>query len=407
MGGILTTDQDGAPELRCATGDPVDPVAVWETYCDVVKEAGKRSLAARPELSHREKCDGLQFLARVLTDGTRFLATTPDANRPYVYRFVDELAPYGFPNADFHYLTSRIEPGGSYRLVIENSGRPFIVGVGIASGGWAMWDFDERCEIHSADLSGDDDGRFELILSPDEHDGNWLNIPTSANCVHVRDILLDWNVEPVWVQVERLDADVRAPYETISSQIPERLDSAARWFDETIDTWTLYADKWRSDAPNTFASPVVVASGSRGLITYTPGRIQLAQGECALVEFEAPAADYWSIQLYTRWGTNLSPSVSHSSLNKLTAEPTAAGMIQIVVSAEDPGISNWLDTQGYSEVGIWQRVVQGSAASRPQITILPARDVRTYVVDGRSVSAAQRREAMRNRERAIGRRWRR
>src|SRR3546814_18709948 len=97
---------------------------------------------------------------------------------------------------------------------------------------------------------------------------------------------------------------------------------------------------------------------------------QLAPDEALLVEAKVPeTCGYWSLILTddvyetTDWVNN------HSSLNDAQARVDKDGLFRAVISAQDPGVPNWLDTAGNASGAVQGRwldrksVVSGKSVS--------------------------------------------
>lgn len=83
---------------------------------------------------------------------------------------MDDIVTWGLENPDCVYTFASLRAGETYRL-FGNRGTAHYVGLqtmdGIAATANYLID----------DLDVDADGNFEAVLSPDEHEGNWLELP--------------------------------------------------------------------------------------------------------------------------------------------------------------------------------------------------------------------------------------
>ena len=62
-----------------------------------------------------------------------------------------------------------------------------------------------------------------------------------------------------------------------------------------------------------------------------------------------PEAQYWNFELGDFWFQSLDYANRVISINKHQAKIDPDGVLRVVVSAQDPGLANWLDTAGWRE----------------------------------------------------------
>jgi hypothetical protein len=83
------------------------------------------------------------------------------------------------------------------------------------------------------------------------------------------------------------------------------------------------------------------------------------------------------------------------------------GRFRIVVSARDPGVQNWLDTEGRPTGMVSYRWVFADDAPAPTTTVVPLADVRDHLpTDTPSFPAEERATQIESRRAAIARRFR-
>ena len=376
------------------------PAQHWSEFCDRLKAAGNAILDKRPDLSDRDRTDGLRFLSRVLADGILSQTGPPSPEEPFMHRFIDATNSWGIPNVDNTYLFTRISGRSTYQLTGNARGRYFILSM--ATGQHPCWDYAEIGEADSGQVKCAEDGSFDVVLSAREQPGNWIRLEPESTLLMIRDYLPDWDDEPGWFYLECLDdSPIDTPIDTAPDSPPGRLERVGAHFEAVGELWSRYPDMWRGQPPNTFGEPMRVPGGSSGLLGYSVGSAHLDEGESMIVELTPPADRYWVVHLYSRWGLPLDPAVTVSTLNSRQARPDSDGVVRIVVGASDPGVANWLDNQGYPEVSIWYRLSPWDGMAAPTATVVDDADVRenlplaaTVTPDGRRAQIAARRRGM-------------
>ena len=82
---------------------------------------------------------------------------------------------------------------------------------------------------------------------------------------------------------------------------------------------------------------------------YVAGRYLLEPGEAFVVDVSDGGAEYFTVPLSNIWGTTLDILDRTGSLNKAQSVANADGTYTYVISGEDPGVHNWIDTGGLDE----------------------------------------------------------
>jgi hypothetical protein len=188
-----------------------------------------------------------------------------------------------------------------------------------------------------------------------------------------------------------------------------RLDQAATWVEHTVVYWRDFLDARRRGAhPNVLSAARAVPGGAADIL-YGAGCWELAAGQALVIDCQAPRARYWSWQLYSvPWFESLDLANRISSLNGTQMAVDPDGRFRLVVAAEDPGVPNWLDTEGRTTGLIAYRWVWAESAPVPSCRTVTLADVRGALPAGTPVvDAAARRQSIVARRRALARRFRR
>jgi hypothetical protein len=79
------------------------------------------------------------------------------------------------------------------------------------------------------------------------------------------------------------------------------------------------------------------------------GRFDLAEDEAFVVDVSDGGAEYFTVPLSNIWGTTLDLVDRTGSLNKAQSVANEDGSYSYVISADDPGVANWIDSDGLRE----------------------------------------------------------
>ena len=115
----------------------------------------------------------------------------------------DDILTWGMECPDCLYTRATLRGGESYRL-FGNRGTARYVGLQTMKGIVAT------ANVLVDELDSDGDGNFEVMLSADEHDGNWMRIDGDHPTLTVRHFFYDWDTEMTSsLAIERIGDAVR------------------------------------------------------------------------------------------------------------------------------------------------------------------------------------------------------
>lgn len=251
-------------------------------------------------------------------------------------------------------------------------------------------------------------GEVEIIFSarrPAGYTGNWAEITPGTDTMMVRYVAQDWiNERDPLLAIECLDA-VGPKKRLTPEEIVDRIRKMAEFpvHMNRVFFWHQNDQKERVGT-NTFEINKLT-----GFQYYWPAAFEFSPGEALIVETDLPEVrPYWNVQLNDPYFNAAEYVYRLSSINGATGVASADGKLRVVVSLEDPGVPNWLDTAGYTEGTIWGRWYDCSSTPLPTIKRVPFADIRKHLPpDTPTVTLEQRAEELRARIRAcqLRRRW--
>lgn len=309
---------------------------------------------------------------------------------------MDDVVTWGLECPDCLYLNASLHPGESYRL-FGNRGTARYVGLQTMDGITAS----ANCLVDDLEVGAD--GEFEVILSADRHDGNWLPIAGDHPTLTVRNFFYDWDTEaPASLAIERIGPAVESdPHdEAVDADVSVSRQLYALG-DFVYDNLKFFLDFGAMPQANCFIPPMdMTEMGAAAENRPVIGRFELEPDEALILEVLPPDGVYWSISLGNPWLETIHYGRHQSSLNGHQAVIDADGMARFVVASHDPGVANWLDTAGHSNGGMLLRCVRTKSAPVPVTRVvkfdevraeLPAETVTTTPDDRAKVIAARRR----------------
>ena len=392
--------------------DPVDDRdrllsgAAWADFCERLRATGERLLTDRFPADPTGRAEGHRHVTRLLVMALQSHLEFADPDFPAFHRYDDHAVKWGGPNVDNHYLRARIDPAGTYRIFGDVAGVRELI-VSTHEGDLQLGQDAVYAERRLADLVVGADGRLELFAGGEPRPGNWLPLDSRARLVMLRVYVSDWEHDAIgWYGIERLDRAADLPEPLDPAAVARSLDAASEWVDRSVTYWRDYL----LDGPvRRFVNrltPPRAAPGGSSQILYGAGWWELGADEGLLIEVEPPTAEYWSIQLYSSpWFESLDVANRLSSYTGQSAAVDADGVARFVVSAADPGLPNWLDTEGRTEGLVSYRWVWSQDAPQPRTRAGRIAEVVASCPAARRVGPGERRAQLAARRAGIARRF--
>lgn len=277
-----------------------------------------------------------------------------DTARP---RFVDIVGPYkkwGGDNADAYYQFAPIDPQRTYH-VRGKVGDAVYLSLTVY-GGPDDGRYSERIvgTVNDRDhLDIGPDGTFEIVLSPDEHEGAWIKLEPDAVAAITRDYLVDpvdgrraeWHIEA---------DDPPATYREEDADLARRFRAALTWVREQAKIVPLALGE-----PNSIDEPYPVPEQTYGWAAgdaaYAMGSFALSDHEMLVIEGRSPECAFWNLCLWNQFLHTYNYEYERVTINGGQVQYEPDGSWRIVLARHDPGHPNWVSTQGHPRGRIWFR----------------------------------------------------
>ena len=236
---------------------------------------------------------------------------------------------------------------------------------------FTLWDADMGTVdvLDGRRMHVEDDGSFLITVDSAPAGGRLNHVQSSpaAHELYIRDVLLDWGRDdPNALTVERLGG----PPATPPLSLDEQADATARMMAHFADfTGKLSHGMYKS--PENHFSLAWSADHTGGLRNqvYVAGRFVLAPDEAFVVDVSDGGAEYFTVPLSNIWGTTLDVLDRTGSLNKAQSVANEDGTYTYVIAAQDPGVHNWIDTDGLLEGILTLRMAEFPAGgARPDLS---------------------------------------
>jgi hypothetical protein len=354
-------------------GEGLDDAALqwaWTEFCALLQRAGDRAFKDANSTTALQRADAYRFLTQNLGQAFDLALETRDTHYPVLHTFCGPTRKLGGDCADFTYQQAWIDGYSTYRLTgSRGTARFFNVTVqGRRTPGPAVL-HEPFGDTPQANLLGDqldigDDGRFELYIGGSERGPNWLPTTPESRKLFIRQGFDRWDESPAQMRIERIDMASPKPLPT-----PADMVDAMRWAGDFItglmSDWPEFPFHYGgvdAEHPNTF--PRVAATDADDKRGRAAANMywELAADEALIVEFGA----HDGLWMFTNMGVffnSMDYLYRPVSYTPSRTEIDRDGRIRLVMAHRDPGIHNWLDTQGFERGNLtYRHMLEGEPA---------------------------------------------
>lgn len=390
-----------------------DLKAAWQRYSSVFDEAADAIRATsrfdrNPDLERRL----YRVLMQVQAMAYNF-AIVPRAERPRPFvhtTYMPDFYTVGMACPDFHYTGLFLDGSRRYRLTGR---RGDVLWMSAQVQSHLLGDPASRVigDFDFADFETGQDGSFEVIASgrPETGDHIRLDPESPYNFIWLRRIVGDWMDDIGELEIELLDETPADHHESQAAFLLriQRAEHLARYL---LLNWSVGLYRWYDQLTGGF-NKIAFLDGQRlsdrdvGSLAayYAVARFQIEPDEALLVEGVVPQGVYWGFQLGDTLSTSLDFLHHQTDLNFSRIHINDDGKFRVVLAMEDPGIANWLDTNGDREGVMIMRTFRSVARPElPELRVVKIADLGAELPsDTCRTSKAQRCEDLKYRQRAI------
>lgn len=369
-----------------------------QPLADAIAEAESLVAAAPFIESDADLLEGLQYLAGCIAACTH-LAFDYDADHPFLHSGTGPFTKMGLDNPDTMYFGTRVQPGHEY-VVTGTRGTTTDVSFQLLGGEYTddnVPDSETAFDDRRLDIA--DDGTFE-----------WRFTPSGPAQLVIREVYNDWSAQRGTFAIARTDTAGTAPPALTRNLIEKRFAVAGKQLVSRVKTWLQFPQWFYTDnPPNTMVSPRLTPGGLATQYS-SAGRFELNEDQALIITLPVTDAPYLGFQLGSPWYISLDYINHQTSLNGTQAQSDPDGKIRIVVSEQNPGVTNWVETTGHRKGFLqfrWQRVSRElTVADGPTVDLVDIARVPEALpyYGSNKISEADWRARIRLRQKQIGER---
>jgi hypothetical protein len=325
-----------------------DMEAAWLDLCGSLAKAAE-FIQTHPNYAAGEnRASGYAMMIGVLVKALE-MHTKIDPDFP-VWHMHDTMHLCGADNPDQRYLQTRIRGGETYRIWghLTNEARLDVqIYAGETTSLPRSTGFLSFEEMHV-----EEDGTYEIILSPQRQGANWMDNPPDSARVLIRQVYSDWSLEkPGEVHIDRLGFEGARRTGPVEAELARGMREAGENVMQDVAAWAnlhqTVTDSDHATPVNAIPPPAsTFAQGGAKNRYMTFSIYDVTDDEALVLRWWPMGGSYQAVHLRDLWNSSLEYMNMQSSLTGEQCEASPDGSFWCVLSARDPGIRNWLDTGG-------------------------------------------------------------
>ena len=393
----------------------------WSTFCDRLKAAGERVFKDENPPGPLQRADAFRFLTQNLGQAFDLALETKDPRFPALHAFCNPTRKLGGDAADFVYLQAWIDGQSVYRISGHKGTARFLnftvqgprpetqPGTGWPSLHEPFGDIPEA-NLFGHQLKTAWDGSFELYIGGPERGPNWLATTPGSRKLFLRQGFDRWDEAPARMRIERVDRTEPRPVPT-PADMTAAMDWAGQFVTGLMNDWPDHPFRYSGGVVdpaqlNAFPSQTADTEADRRRGRAAAHMVwALAPDEALIVEFDAHDG-FWMVTNMGAFFNSMDYLYRPVSYTPARTKVDGDGKIRLVLSHDDPGCHNWLDTQGFEQGNLTYRALLSTAATTFQTRRVKRADLAAALPDGTAMVTPDERSAqMRARFDAILRRY--
>ena len=348
----------------------------------LLQEVDSRWASEEWNLAGREDItDAHRALMHMLEGG---LVTMFESNplQPLLRRIVTPTRKFSGDNTDAIYFDAPVRPDREYILRGSMAGAVYMsitLEEGTSAGGMAKR---TGGVLNQDQFDVDDEGRFEIRIGGKPAERNWLGMGADADRIttrHYFENLINASNDPSCRPQMSIDlVDPAPPARPDDDSVAEGIRRVCAFIrSRTLDMppmGEVEQPPFVSKIPNQFPKPV--PPGDFGLAAfdahYSMAPYLLGPDEAMVITGHWPKCLFANVNLWNRFQQTYDYIGRQISLNRKQTQLADDGSFRMVVAHRDPGVANWLDTEGRPfGVIFWRYFLAEGEVATPAAKIVP------------------------------------
>ncbi|MFR9752334.1 hypothetical protein ACL02S_15030 [Nocardia sp. 004] len=350
-----------------------------QPFADAIAAAEQIITAAAHIRTEQDLVEGYDYLAGSIRASLQ-MAWAYERDFPF---FVQSTGPYtkmGLDNPDTLYFHSYLRPDAEY-VVTGTRGTTRDLSFQVLNGDYSPVDVpDSLTAFDDRAFEIDAQGRYELRFGPGAARPGYVHLGSDAAMLVVREVYSDWATEkPGTIRIQRVDKIGAAPPPLTKDLLTKRYGVAGKMLVSRLRTFLAFPEWFYLNLPvNTMTEPRQTPGGLSTQFS-SVGHYDLDDGQAMIITVPKSDAPYQGFQLGSMWYLSLDYINHQTSLTADQAQVDPDGMIRLVVSERDPGLTNWIERTGHARGYLqlrWQRLSREMKPDDgPTVDIVPVAEL--------------------------------
>jgi hypothetical protein len=201
------------------------------------------------------------------------------------------------------------------------------------------------------------DGSYEIIASATPQEGNWLRLDPDAISITTRhyfeleDSVAADPLRLIPMVIEPLEPPAPSSPPTDAS-VAASIRRVAQWLDRSVNPpGQDFTFSWVSKVPNRLPPPTI-DNGNEDIgyaakdNVYSMAPFVLKSDQALVIRGRWPKCRFANVVLWNRFLQTLDFRYRNVSLNRKQTKLEKDGSFKMILAHKDPGLPNWLDTEG-------------------------------------------------------------
>jgi hypothetical protein len=341
-----------------------------------------------------ETVEGFGYVLQMVGHMSEFLLES-DRERPRFSLIVSPARKILGDNPDSIYHQAAIRGDRAYRIKGRRTGQDYISFTVHGTDPTGGFGGPVLADINDSDLVFDADDRYEIVLSATKPAANdpavWVPLDPDARMVlvrnyfqHVRSAQNDPEIHVV-LDIEPLEDLGPSPVLT-DAEMADRIQQSTAMLEAITLGLRVFGQPatvpFVSNEPNSVGPPWSFRATGEAVagavdIFYSSGSFDLGPDDALVMEGTIPPSRFTNVVLWNIHMQTLDYRTRGNALNEAQIVPEADGSYRIVISAQDPGVPNWLDTSGHRRGTIfWRFLLPESDPEMPRCKVVKVAELR-------------------------------
>jgi len=368
--------------------DPTEARKALSELIDLLREVDERYLSPEWGIqSPQDVAEGMRAVMHVLQGGLQGWFES-DAEHPEFRRIVAPWRKFTGDNADAIYYDAPLRGDLRYRVRGRMDGAVYVsLTIEAGSQDGRMGGRTDGV-INDTQFDVAPDGRFEVLLGGPPRPRNWIALPADASRVTTRHYYeeescaaADPSKHPA-LSIE-VQGRVARPTPPNDANVAEGLRRVANFVRartlEMPPPGKRIQPAFVSTTPNQFPAPVPPAGLGLAALDacYSMAPYLLGNDQALVMRGRWPACRCANVDLWNRFQQTFDYANRQVTRNRKQTKLEPDGSFRIVIAHEDPGVPNWLDTEGRPfGMVFWRFFLAEGPIETPRAEVVPLAELK-------------------------------